>query len=71
MNRWKIVWRAVFGISLSAGRTGECHEPPKLEPPKATPIPKQLEKFGQTRVDNYYWLKERTDPKGEFRGHHT
>jgi oligopeptidase B len=63
MNRWKIVWRAVFGISLSAGGTGECHEPPKLAPPKATPIPKQLEKFGQTRVDNYYWLKERTDPK--------
>ena len=63
MNRWKIVWRAVFGISLSAGGTGECHEPSKLEPPKATPIPKQLEKFGQTRVDNYYWLKERTDPK--------
>jgi oligopeptidase B len=63
MNRWKIVWRALFGISLSAGGTGECHEPPKLDPPKATPIPKRLEKFGQTRVDNYYWLKERTDPK--------
>ncbi len=53
----------VFGISLSAGGTGECHEPTKPEPPKATPIPKRLEKFGQTRVDNYYWLKERTDPK--------
>jgi oligopeptidase B len=63
MNRRKIVWFAVFGISLSAGRTGACQEPPKLDPPKATPIPKQLEKFGQNRVDNYYWLKERTDPK--------
>jgi oligopeptidase B len=63
MNRWKIVWLAVFGIGLSAGRTGACHEPPKLDPPKAATVPKRLEKFGQTRVDNYYWLKERTDPK--------
>jgi oligopeptidase B len=63
MNRWKIVWPAVFGISLSVGRTGDCHEPPQPIPPKATPIPKRFENFGRVRVDNYYWLKERTDPK--------
>jgi oligopeptidase B len=34
-----------------------------LNPPSATRIPKRLEHFGRTRVDNYYWLKERTDPK--------
>lgn len=63
MNRWNVVWLAACGISLSVGTTGDCHEPPQPVPPKAAPIPKRLEKFGQTRVDNYYWLKERTDPK--------
>jgi oligopeptidase B len=63
MNRSKIVRLALWAISLSAGRHGECHEPHQPDPPKATPIPKRLENFGRTRVDNYYWLKERTDPK--------
>jgi oligopeptidase B len=63
MNCWKIVWSALFGISLSPGWTGECQQPPGLIPPSATRIPKWLENFGRTRVDNYYWLKERTDPK--------
>jgi oligopeptidase B len=26
-------------------------------------IPTRLERFGRARVDNYYWLKDRTDPK--------
>ena len=63
MNRWTIVGLVSLGISLLACRMGESHEPSGAKPPKATPIPKRLEKFGQTRVDNYYWLKERTDPK--------
>lgn len=62
MNRWKIVWLVVLGNSLSPCRMGECQEPRKLVPPKATPIPKRLENFGRTRVDDY-WLRERTDPK--------
>ena len=37
--------------------------PASRMPPKAAVIPKQFEKFGRTRVDNYYWLKDRNDPK--------
>jgi oligopeptidase B len=34
-----------------------------LKPPKAEIIPKALTLHGQTRVDNYYWLNERDNPK--------
>jgi len=34
-----------------------------LKPPKAQIIPKELTLHGHTRVDNYYWLNEREDPK--------
>jgi oligopeptidase B len=33
------------------------------KPPIAKVTPKQLEKHGQVRVDNYYWLKERDNPE--------
>jgi oligopeptidase B len=33
------------------------------QPPKAQVIPKELTIHGQTRVDNYYWLSERDNPK--------
>jgi oligopeptidase B len=36
---------------------------PGSQPPKAQIIPKQLTIHGQTRVDNYYWLSERDNPK--------
>ncbi len=32
-------------------------------PPKAKKVPFRLEKHGATRVDDYYWLKERKDPE--------
>ncbi|MEO8233210.1 MAG: S9 family peptidase [Ignavibacteriota bacterium] len=31
-------------------------------PPKANKIPVELTKFGQTRIDNYFWLKDKTNP---------
>ena len=34
-----------------------------LRPPKAEIIPKELTIHGHTRVDNYYWLNERENPK--------
>jgi len=40
--------------------TGEAAGP---VPPKAQVIPKDLTIHGQTRVDNYYWLNERDNPK--------
>ncbi len=35
----------------------------KSTPPKAKVVPHQLEKHGDIRTDNYYWLKEREDPE--------
>ncbi len=32
-------------------------------PPKAEKIEKQLTAHGQTRIDNYYWMNDRNDPK--------
>ena len=32
-------------------------------PPKANKIPVELTKFGHTRIDNYFWLKEKTNPE--------
>lgn len=34
-----------------------------VEPPVAKKIPSKLEKFGQVRVDDYYWLKDRKSPE--------
>jgi oligopeptidase B len=33
------------------------------KPPVAQKIPTRLEKHGQTRIDEYYWLKERDNPE--------
>jgi len=35
----------------------------KITPPKAAVKPKQLEKHGDIRTDNYYWLNERENPE--------
>jgi oligopeptidase B len=34
-----------------------------IQPPKAEIIPKALTIHGDTRIDNYYWLNERDNPK--------
>ncbi len=34
-----------------------------LQPPVAEKIPKKLEIHGDTRIDNYFWLNERENPK--------
>ena len=35
----------------------------KIQPPVAKIIPKTLEKHGDKRIDNYYWLNERENPE--------
>jgi len=35
----------------------------KIQPPIAKIIPKQLEKHGDVRTDNYYWLNKRENPE--------
>ena len=36
---------------------------PGPQPPVAEKIRKEFQEFGTTRVDNYYWLKERDNPR--------
>lgn len=35
----------------------------KIQPPIAKIIPKKLEKFGDERTDNYFWLNDRENPE--------
>lgn len=35
----------------------------RIKPPVAKRIKKELTKFGDTRIDNYFWLREREDPE--------
>lgn len=35
----------------------------KLQPPVAKIIPTELEKFGDLRIDNYFWLNDRENPE--------
>jgi oligopeptidase B len=37
--------------------------PKKIQPPVAKIIPKTLEKFGDARIDNYFWLNDRENPE--------
>ncbi|MBP1768281.1 MAG: oligopeptidase, partial [Candidatus Aminicenantes bacterium] len=36
---------------------------PGPQPPVAEKIRKEFQEFGKTRVDNYYWLRDRDNPK--------
>jgi oligopeptidase B len=46
-------------VSLARGQGA----PGAPTPPRAAAIPERLERFGRVRVDNYYWLKDRTRPE--------
>ena len=37
--------------------------PEKIQPPIAKIIPKKLDKFGDVRIDNYFWLNDRKNPE--------
>src|SRR5262245_13292808 len=64
MIRRKLAGLALLGSNLLLGRIGRAQEAPSgLRPPQAAVIPTRLESFGRVRVDNYYWLKDRTDPR--------
>ncbi len=40
-----------------------CNQNKKVMPPVAKKIPKELTTNGHTRIDNYYWMKERENPE--------
>jgi len=53
-----VEFRKVEILPLAAGE-----QVPKPKPSVARKVPKRLEKHGHVRIDNYYWLKERENPK--------
>ncbi len=51
-------------LSVACGTTEKAEiSAATIKPPIATKIPKELTAHGQTRIDNYYWLNERDNPK--------
>jgi oligopeptidase B len=50
-------------LLLACGAAFAQTDGAKLKPPMAEIKPAKLEKHGDVRVDNYYWLKERDNPK--------
>lgn len=51
------------GALLALGDVACKKAEPGPQPPVAEKIIKAFQEFGKTRVDNYYWLKERENPK--------
>src|SRR4030067_3397400 len=51
------------GALLALGDVACKKAEPGPQPPVAEKIIKEFQEFGKTRVDNYYWLKDRENPK--------
>jgi len=51
----------IFAPVHSQNKTKKMSD--KLQPPVAKIVPKTLEKHGDKRIDNYYWLNERENPE--------
>ncbi len=59
---WKIYTPLLITILFLAS-CGEKRSPETIAPPRAEKIPKKLTIHGHTRIDNYYWLNQRENPK--------
>ncbi len=46
-----------------ANQTMTMYDKMTTQPPTAEKLPKELIEHGNTRIDNYYWLNQREDPK--------
>jgi oligopeptidase B len=53
----------VILLVLAAMAGQSCKTSPSMEAPVAAKKPKELTIHGHTRIDNYYWLKERENPE--------
>jgi oligopeptidase B len=52
-----------LGLLMNWGCAPAEKEATKMAPPTAEKIPEELTIHGDTRVDNYYWLNQRENPK--------
>jgi oligopeptidase B len=59
MKRHKYMSVGCFSILVILAGLVSCEHRLEIHPPVAKVIPKQLEKHGDIRIDNYYWLRER------------
>ncbi len=57
-----IVFLLSFTFATSCKNKSMSTVDKKLQPPIAKKIPSKLEKHGDVRVDNYFWLKDRENP---------
>ena len=62
------IWRRriILGIAVILSLfiiISNCTKARKTEPPVAEKIPQELTLHGHTRIDNYYWLNQRDNPK--------
>ncbi len=48
--------------TAAAPSTSQSSSVPVVMPPIAKKIPQSFEKFGDKRVDDYFWLRDKTDP---------
>ncbi len=53
----------VILLALAAMAGQSCKTSPSMKAPVAAKKPKELTIHGHTRIDNYYWLKERENPE--------
>ncbi len=53
----------LFGCAYAAIGKGTGELPPEMSPPVAEKRPHAIAMHGDTRVDNYFWLRDRQDPR--------
>ena len=63
MKNLSLLVGVCFIFATSCTKKSETEMSEKIEPPVAKIIPKTLEKHGDIRTDNYYWLNERENPE--------
>ena len=63
-NSVVILLIALFFVNINlSGQNQIKNQSDFNPPPKANKIPVELTKFGHTRIDNYFWLKDKTNPE--------
>ena len=61
MKHYIILSIILFSATIHAQKKKKTMN--EVKPPVAKIIPKKLEKHGDIRIDNYYWLNERENPE--------
>lgn len=53
----------LLGVTISGAVAAQQSAPPSPTPPVARQIPTRLERHGQVRIDEFYWLNQRDNPE--------